>query len=1251
RLPGGGPDTGYALQYGSLLLSSSNVSVDSLSAHRGMKFQTTDANCNGYCCAKVRSGTGWWFNYCETCNPNGIYYSGGERNGTDYVHWDAVGFEMSLKEIRLMVELNSTAGDQACYNGYEGEAAEPEDRLQAYQADEPDSAEQRQQPQQFDQTRHIAGSYQALLKRPKQRLQRNYLSINREAARLGYASLRQASDFRALRGGASGPSCPPSANGDSNLSADDELQAPAASRQQQMTRQLPVPMTYGVRTQSGDPLHELLSNRYFTEWQQSRFDRHSVKSATEAVRPDFTQPTMTRAAMLRQRLLPVDASYPSALQTQQQQLPWRLARFERSARPQLDTFRSERARQAAVAAWRAEQSHRQGPTGLSKTAGILQGDRSKNRRLKIISAKQKFALGRQRSMLGLRLNKRDPSQNMLGRYSFDFEDSDEGTFASVSRKPPASSYGAPSLPPPPPPPPPPLQSVGGGGVPPTGSLLMPAAHQQQQLHQNHQVHRSSNHYHRYQPRAGATASAAAAATKRVTATYHRLVLTPFALKFLHRSPPVKSLWLIAFVVCTAVSGFHLWRLAALFNSGYTVLAQGRETPFVFPDVTVCPPSPFYRRDVGKPDNLNGSNRSLGVDIALTTARAFWSYVLYNNLSYQHLPQAQREYTSKLALPSVFRYYLNSSAVLTPLDLVAYCRYQGQLCSMSNFSIFFHPSYGSCLTYHPPRRTVYSSYLDHDTPGLVLQLYTLTPRDWLLTADPQTSMTHRHSFTATLHPPMTWPTFNQVAHVASGRVTSMRIRMRRVWRASLEDDASVQLSLNRMLTSVEYCFGGQRRWCRSFASQLSDRMLAQRQADLMAECDCVSDVLPLTVAEGANAAPACIGIRDPALLLFDPDRVHYMGRYLYISDSDQRSRWIEDTYNYAGFKRSVDCFLKRFPKLISAQETKAGSVQPDPVSTRYSAQVDSGPWFRSTDTMQAAYIAQNVRQFEREVLEPEARRRNASLHVQAYLRRLKDTEFTIYAYQVLQESTGMLEIRPSALTERQLMEVWLYPLSAFLADCGGALGLLLGASLVTLLETLDALLLFLADSRARRRCLNTVLAAAAASSPTSSSLSPTTCCGVSGGAGSSGVAVDAAPAAAATTAAVAAAAAAANQSATSVESRRRLQPQRGTCRHTACRHCDAREKLELGRAALLQEVWLPEATATETKRRYGWEDWKRGLDGILRQIRSRDEIEARSSCLSTLVAGRGAAEQTKNQKATVSHDSLEPEKSCQDAQKS
>uniref|UniRef100_A0A1I8JB80 Fibrinogen C-terminal domain-containing protein n=1 Tax=Macrostomum lignano TaxID=282301 RepID=A0A1I8JB80_9PLAT len=100
-----GPDTGYALQYGSLLLSSSNVSVDSLSAHRGMKFQTTDANCNGYCCAKVRSGTGWWFNYCETCNPNGIYYSGGERNGTDYVHWDAVAFEMSLKEIRLMIEI------------------------------------------------------------------------------------------------------------------------------------------------------------------------------------------------------------------------------------------------------------------------------------------------------------------------------------------------------------------------------------------------------------------------------------------------------------------------------------------------------------------------------------------------------------------------------------------------------------------------------------------------------------------------------------------------------------------------------------------------------------------------------------------------------------------------------------------------------------------------------------------------------------------------------------------------------------------------------------------------------------------------------------------------------------------------------------------------------------------------------------------------------------------------------------------
>uniref|UniRef100_A0A1I8ITH9 tRNA-intron lyase n=1 Tax=Macrostomum lignano TaxID=282301 RepID=A0A1I8ITH9_9PLAT len=182
-------------------------------------------------------------------------------------------------------------------------------------------------------------------------------------------------------------------------------------------------------------------------------------------------------------------------------------------------------------------------------------------------------------------------------------------------------------------------------------------------------------------------------------------------------------------------GFHFWRLLEAFNAGHTVLARGRARPFVFPDVTVCPPSAFFRRDVGKPDVFPDSNRTFGYDVLINSAPALWRYVLYGNMSHLGLSQAQREYASRLALQSIFRHYINSSAVLSPLDMIAYCSYQGQLCSMDQFSVFFHPAHGSCATFHPPTRIVQPVPLDHETPGLVMQLHTLSPRDWLLTADP------------------------------------------------------------------------------------------------------------------------------------------------------------------------------------------------------------------------------------------------------------------------------------------------------------------------------------------------------------------------------------------------------------------------------------------------------------------------------------------------------------------------------------
>uniref|UniRef100_A0A1I8FAA5 PKD_channel domain-containing protein n=1 Tax=Macrostomum lignano TaxID=282301 RepID=A0A1I8FAA5_9PLAT len=533
--------------------------TDSLSCTQGMKFQKLTPNCNGYCCP----------------------LNGGERNGTDYVHWDAVGFEMSLKEIRLMVEL-------LVYNGYEGKPPSPKTALQAYQADEPDSAEQRQQPQPIRSDPHIAGSYQALLKRPKQRLQRNYLGQ-------AWATLpcRQASDFRLCAAVPPAASCPPSANGDSNLSADDELPGSAASRQPADDETACPCQTYGVRTQSGAPaaraaveplLHRVAAEPFRPTQRQERHRKQS--------RPDFTQPTMTRAAMLRQRSAACDASYPSALQTPAAAAVAMETELDSNGQPgrSWDTFPARRCAPGGCGSVAGRAEPPSGPVGLGiyaasrryvevndppplvfscrwqlawrsqpaekKTPDLLNSGPSKIAECHLAAPFTSQGDLRSLSQVRIQLGRRHvrvsvtQATSLLVRSSFTAAAAAAASAAfAVSRWRRSSADRFPAD---------------------AGSS------QQQQLHQNHQVHRSSNHYHPLSARAGATASAAAAATKRVTATYHRLVLTPVRVEnsCTDRASEVP----VAHRICClhGVSGFHLWRLAALFNSGYTCWRRARD---------------------------------------------------------------------------------------------------------------------------------------------------------------------------------------------------------------------------------------------------------------------------------------------------------------------------------------------------------------------------------------------------------------------------------------------------------------------------------------------------------------------------------------------------------------------------------------------------------------------------------------------------------------------------------------------------
>lgn len=187
---------------------------------------------------------------------------------------------------------------------------------------------------------NASGGSTALLSRPKQ-LPKDFVSLNREAARSGYATMRENKDFRAMH----------------DYRRQPERDRRPAACGGAATSRLPPEAAYGVSTRPSTPIQELMAYKFQNDWIRHQVDAHQAKAAATPKKPLMCQPYETRASMLRSYLLPAaEASQASAL--------WKMPRFERSARSRLDTFRSERQRSLAFELHQAEQTDRLGTGGL-----------------------------------------------------------------------------------------------------------------------------------------------------------------------------------------------------------------------------------------------------------------------------------------------------------------------------------------------------------------------------------------------------------------------------------------------------------------------------------------------------------------------------------------------------------------------------------------------------------------------------------------------------------------------------------------------------------------------------------------------------------------------------------------------------------------------------------------------------------------------------------------------------------------------
>lgn len=160
--------------------------------------------------------------------------------------------------------------------------------------------------------------------------ERNFMALNKAALHRGLVTAPEHTHFRSLN--------------DIRKSLTKQV-VPRCRKQN-----IPANATFGVFPRPSTPISEVLANRYGDKWLQAQKD-DLVKELKKSSKMKFKNRTVyeTKASLMRQYQQPVkDAPI------------WQLPRFANSAKPHLDTFRTEEARRKAMSAFSFDKIARKG---------------------------------------------------------------------------------------------------------------------------------------------------------------------------------------------------------------------------------------------------------------------------------------------------------------------------------------------------------------------------------------------------------------------------------------------------------------------------------------------------------------------------------------------------------------------------------------------------------------------------------------------------------------------------------------------------------------------------------------------------------------------------------------------------------------------------------------------------------------------------------------------------------------------------
>ncbi|KAK7094451.1 cilia- and flagella-associated protein 77-like isoform X1 [Littorina saxatilis] len=175
------------------------------------------------------------------------------------------------------------------------------------------------------------GSSSLPFDRPKKQPERDFMALNRSAVSAGLVTSKESFDYRATH---------------------DIRKKPPTTEQKTGTRRLPPSMVFGLPTRPCTPIYDLLEHKFQDKWISQRRNQELAKRREEKQKKNQLLLYDTRATLLRTFQNPVD-NKPL----------WQLPRFTKSAKPHLQTFRTNQAKDDAFRNFDLDRIGRKGVLG------------------------------------------------------------------------------------------------------------------------------------------------------------------------------------------------------------------------------------------------------------------------------------------------------------------------------------------------------------------------------------------------------------------------------------------------------------------------------------------------------------------------------------------------------------------------------------------------------------------------------------------------------------------------------------------------------------------------------------------------------------------------------------------------------------------------------------------------------------------------------------------------------------------------